>query len=102
MVFQIGSASPTSYNVAYINRMTNYYTASCAFTSSFSSTKSFLTFDSNTNNLSLATTDPCDIGDYSQPSDTFALTLIPSEIPQNRADEVYTFDVSITCMIYDV
>ena len=52
--------------------------------------------------MSLYTTDACDVGDYAQPNNDFALTLVPSEIPKYKADEVYTFGVSITCAITSV
>ena len=101
MTFDIGSSSSVQ-SLNHITRLYGFNSLVCSFTTSLTSSQSFLTYNSGNNELVLSSTDACEIGDYSAPTDTFQVTLVPSETPKVRADEVYTFSVSITCPITDV
>ena len=58
-----------------------------------------MTYENIANELSLTTSTACDIGFYTSPAETISFALIPSESPKIMADEVYTFDITITCVL---
>ena len=78
--------------------MTGHWYSFCTYQTVVSSTLSFLTYESTLNQLSVATTDACDIGLHT----SIGVTLSPTEVPKIRADEIYSLNVEITCAVTSV
>ena len=80
--------------MSFLDLVTVWGQNDCAFSASLSPTHSFLSFNSLTFELSLASTDVNEIGDYS-----FTLTLSPDLYEDFVSDAVYSFQVSIKCTV---